>query len=88
MPPGPALRINSFLGGETVPDKIEALAREIRKIERRVTMLKKEMPASTRERKIQEATLSLLGNVLNDLREQQKNLTQPEKEENAQSGQK
>jgi len=71
-----------------VSDKIETLEREIRKIEKRVTILKKKVPASKRERKIQEATLSLLGNVLNDLRKQQKNLTHLEKDENAEAGQK
>ena len=66
----------------------KALEREIRKIEKRATLLKKETPASQREMKIQEATLALLGSVLNDLRKQQKKLTQPEKGENAEAGQK
>jgi len=71
-----------------VSDKLETLEREIRKIEKRATILKKEIPDSKRERKIQEATLSLLGNVLNDLRKQQKNLTRLGKDENAGAGQK
>jgi len=69
-----------------VPDKIKALEGEIHKIEKRITTLKKEMPASKREKKIQDATLSLLGNVLNDLRRQQEGLPRLEKDENGEPG--
>jgi len=57
--------------GREVPDTIKALEREIRQIEKRLTVLKQEKPASQRERKIHEATVALLGNVLKDLRKQQ-----------------
>jgi len=72
---------------EIVSNRIKALDGEIRKIEKRLTRLKMEAPASTREKKIQEATLSLLGNVLHDLRKQQKLLAQPKKDENEEVGQ-
>lgn len=67
--------------------KIEALEKEIRKIEKRVATLKKETPGSKRERQMQDAQLSLLGSVLNDLRTQQKKLTQREEGKSAKAGQ-
>jgi hypothetical protein len=69
-----------------VSDKIKALEEEIRKIEKRASLLEEEMPTSKRERKIRDATLSLLEKVLDDLRKQHKSLAQRDQEEDTDRG--
>jgi hypothetical protein len=69
-----------------VSDTIKAIEKEIRKIEKRVTAVKKETPGSKREKHMQEAQLSLLGSVLDDLRKEQKHLAQLEEERIANAG--
>jgi hypothetical protein len=55
-------------------DTIEAIEVEIAKIEARIQALEKEEHDSKQDKKIQDATLSLLGDVIKDLRKQQKKL--------------
>ena len=57
-----------------MPDKIDAIEKEIQKIEDQMFNLKKEKPGSKHDKKIREATLSLLRNIIKDLRKQQRKL--------------
>ena len=55
-------------------DKIEAIEKEIEKIEDRLGKLKKNKAESELDKTIQMATVSLLKNVIEDLRQQQQKL--------------
>jgi hypothetical protein len=57
-----------------MPDTIRAIEEEIGKIEARIQALKGEACGTDEERKVKEATLSLLKQVIKDLRKQQKKL--------------
>jgi len=57
-----------------VADKIEAIEKEIEKIEDRLGKLKKNKAESELDKTIQMATVSLLKNVIEDLRQQQQKL--------------
>ena len=56
-------------------DKIESIEKEIKKIEDRLDKLKKNKAESELDKNIQVATVSLLKNVIKDLRQQQQKLT-------------
>lgn len=56
-------------------DKIEAIEKEIKKIEDRLGNLKKNKAESELDKNIQKATVSLLKDVIKDLRQQQQKLT-------------
>ena len=56
-------------------DKIESIEKEIKKIEDRLVKLKKNKAESELDKNIQVATVSLLKNVIKDLRQQQQKLT-------------
>lgn len=56
-------------------DKIKSIEKEIRKIEDRLGKLKKNKAKSELDKNIQVATVSLLKNVIEDLRQQQQKLT-------------
>ena len=56
-------------------DKIESIEKEIKKIEDRLVRLKKNKAESELDKNIQVATISLLKNVIKDLRQQQQKLT-------------
>ena len=56
-------------------DKIESIEKEIKKIEDRLVKLKKNKAESELDKNIQVATISLLKNVIKDLRQQQQKLT-------------
>ena len=56
-------------------DKIESIEKEIKKIEDRLAKLKKNKAESELDKHIQKATVSLLKNVIKDLRQQQQKLT-------------
>jgi len=58
-----------------VADKIESIEKEIKKIEDRLVKLKKNKAESELDKNIQVATVSLLKNVIKDLRQQQQKLT-------------
>jgi len=58
-----------------VVDKIEAIEKEIKKIEDRLSNLKKNKAESELDKNIQKATASLLKNVIKDLRQQRQKLT-------------
>jgi hypothetical protein len=58
-----------------VADKIEAIEKEIKKIEDRLGNLNKNKAESELDKNIQKATASLLKNVIKDLRQQQQKLT-------------
>jgi len=58
-----------------VADKIKSIEKEIRKIEDRLGKLKKNKAKSELDKNIQVATVSLLKNVIEDLRQQQQKLT-------------
>jgi len=58
-----------------VADKINAIEKEIKKIEDRLGKLKKNNAESELDKNIQVATVSLLKNVIEDLRQQQQKLT-------------
>jgi len=58
-----------------VADKIEAIEKEIKKIEDRLGNLKKNKAESELDKNIQKATVSLLKDVIKDLRQQQQKLT-------------
>jgi hypothetical protein len=64
-----------------MPDTIGAIEGEIDTIEARIRALRGETPASDQERKIKEGTLSLLEQVVSDLRKQQKKLARAAKAE-------
>ncbi len=55
-------------------DTIEAIEGEIEKIKARIRALNNELPGEDQDKKIQDATISLLNNVIKDLRKQQKKL--------------
>ncbi|HJX31626.1 MAG TPA: hypothetical protein VJ624_07230 [Thermodesulfobacteriota bacterium] len=55
-------------------DKIEAIEKEIKKIEDRLGNLNKNKAESELDKNIQKATASLLKNVIKDLRQQQQKL--------------
>ncbi len=55
--------------------KIESIEKEIKKIEDRLNKLKKNKAESELDKNIQVATVSLLKNVIKDLRQQQQKLT-------------
>jgi hypothetical protein len=57
-----------------VTDKIESIEKEIKKIEDRLEKLKKNKAGSELDRNIQITTVSLLENVIEDLRQQQQKL--------------
>jgi len=57
-----------------VADKIEAIKKEIEKIEDRLGNLTKNKAESELDKNIQKATASLLKNVIKDLRQQQQKL--------------
>ena len=56
-------------------DKIKSIEKEIKKIEDRLGKLKKNNAESELDKNIQVATVSLLKNVIEDLRQQQQKLT-------------
>lgn len=56
-------------------DKIESIEKEIKKIEDRLDKLKENKAESELDANIQVATVSLLKNVIKDLRQQQQKLT-------------
>ena len=56
-------------------DKIESIEKEIKKIEDRLDKLKKNKAEPELDKNIQVATVSLLKNVIKDLRQQQQKLT-------------
>ena len=56
-------------------DKIKSIEKEINKIEDRLEKLKKNNPESELDKNIQGATISLLKNVIEELRRQQQKLT-------------
>ena len=56
-------------------DNIESIEKEIKKIEDRLVKLKKNKAESELDKNIQVATVSLLKNVIKDLRQQQQKLT-------------
>ena len=56
-------------------DKINAIEKEIKKIEDRLGKLKKNNAESELDKNIQVATVSLLKKVIEDLRQQQQKLT-------------
>lgn len=56
-------------------DKIESIEKEIKKIEDRLVKLKKNKAEPELDKNIQVATISLLKNVIKDLRQQQQKLT-------------
>ena len=56
--------------------KIESIEKEIKKIEDRLNKLKKNKAESELDKNIQVATVSLLKNVIKDLRQQQQKLTE------------
>ena len=56
-------------------DKIKSIEKEIKKIEDRLGKLKKNKAESALDKNIQVATVSLLKNVIEDLRQQQQKLT-------------
>jgi hypothetical protein len=58
-----------------VAGKIESIEKEIKKIEDRLNKLKKNKAESELDKNIQGATVSLLKNVIKDLRQQQQKLT-------------
>jgi hypothetical protein len=58
-----------------VADKIKSIEKEIKKIEDRLGKLKKNKAESALDKNIQVATVSLLKNVIEDLRQQQQKLT-------------
>jgi uncharacterized protein (UPF0335 family) len=58
-----------------VADKIEAIEKEIEKIEDRLGDLTKNKAESGLDKNIQKVTASLLKNVIKDLRQQQQKLT-------------
>jgi len=58
-----------------VADKIKSIEKEIKKIEDRLGKLKKNKAESELDKNIQVATVSLLKNVIEDLRQQQQKLT-------------
>jgi hypothetical protein len=58
-----------------VADKIKSIENEIKKIEDRLVKLKKNKVESELDKNIQVATVSLLKNVIEDLRQQQQKLT-------------
>ena len=55
-------------------DTIEAIEGEIEKIKARIHALNKERPDKDQDKKIQDATIALLNNVIKDLRKQQRKL--------------
>ena len=57
-----------------MPGKIEAIEKEIKKIEKQLLRLKKQEPDSDQDKKIQGATLALLSDVISDLRKEQEKL--------------
>lgn len=56
--------------------KIEAIEKEIRKIELRLSLLEAEEPASSDEKIMHQSTVSLLKAVISDLRQAQERLRQ------------
>ena len=62
-------------------DKIESIEKEIKKIEDRLVKLKKNKAESELDKNIQVATVSLLKNVIKDLRQQQQKLTKSKGQE-------
>jgi len=58
-----------------VADKIESIEKEIKKIEDRLVKLKKNKAEPELDKNIKVATISLLKNVIKDLRQQQQKLT-------------
>jgi len=59
-----------------VAGKIESIEKEIKKIEDRLNKLKKNKAESELDKNIQGATVSLLKNVIKDLRQQQQKINQ------------
>ena len=62
-------------------DKIKSIEKEINKIEDRLEKLKKNNPESELDKNIQVATVSLLKDVIEDLRRQQQKLTKSKDQE-------
>ena len=62
-------------------DKIKSIEKEIKKIEDRLGKLKKNKAESELDKNIQVATVSLLKNVIKDLRQQQQKLTNSKDQE-------
>ena len=62
----------------TMTDTVEAIEEEIEKIKARIRALNNEGPGKDCDKKIQDATISLLNNVIKDLRKQQKKLRKAE----------
>lgn len=65
------------------PTKIEAIEREVQKIQHRLSILEAEEPASSEEKALHQSTVSLLKAVINDLRQQQDRLRQKSDEDKA-----
>jgi len=63
-----------FYQGLKMSEKIGAIEEEIQQIEIRIESLKEEKCDSKQDQKIQEATLTLLRQVVADLRKEQKKL--------------
>jgi len=57
-----------------MPERIQTIEEEIKKLEARMEAMKNERPDSKQDRHVQQATLSLLKDVVRDLRKQQKKL--------------
>jgi len=55
---------------------MDTIEKEIQKIKDRMLNLKKEKPVAKKDKKVQEATLGLLRDVIKDLRKQQKKINQ------------
>jgi spermidine/putrescine-binding protein len=64
-----------------VADKIESIEKEIKKIEDRLGKLKKNKAEPELDKNIQLATVSVLKNVIKDLRQQQQKLTKSKDQE-------
>lgn len=62
-------------------DRIESIEKEIKKIEDRLDKLKKNKAEPELDKHIQVATVSLLKNVIKDLRQQQQKLTKTKDQE-------
>ena len=62
-------------------NRIEAIEKEIAKLEKRIGAIEEQTPDSKQDQKIQKTTLSLLRDVIKDLRQQQKKLQKSNPEE-------
>jgi hypothetical protein len=77
------LNFHFELGREKMSTKIDAIEKEIQKIEHRLSLLETEGPASSEEKIMHQSTVSLLKAVINDLRQEQERLRRTLGEANA-----